>query len=160
MHTSSLFFNAAMAGYVVATLLYVIYLVSRNRVVGLGASGVTIAGFASQTLAIALRWKESYDLGYGHAPLSNMYESMVFFAWSIILIYLFLEWKYKSRALGVVVAPLAALTIAAVSLSPYFSDEIEPLVPALQSNWLTVHVATSFFGYAAFAVSFAVSVVY
>ncbi len=156
------YFRLAMYAYVVATLLYVVFLVFKRRPVGLAASGVTAAGFLLHTAALGIRWKESYDqLGdAGHIPLSNMYESMVFFAWSIILIYLFMEWKYKSRAMGVVVAPMAALGIGAVSLSPYFSDEIEPLVPALQSNWLTIHVATSFFGYAAFAVSFAVSVIY
>ncbi len=157
------FFRLAMYAYVVSTLLYIIFLVSKSRPVGMAGSGVTVAGFILQTMAIGIRWKESYDQlgpGNGHIPLSNMYESMVFFAWAIILLYLFFEWKFKSRALGVVVTPLAFLAIASVSLSPEISQEIEPLVPALQSNWLTGHVATSFFGYAAFAVSFVVSVVY
>jgi cytochrome c-type biogenesis protein CcsB len=162
LHSSD-FFRLAMYAYVVASLLYIIFLVFKKKGVGLGATLVTAAGFLGHTAAILMRWRESYvqlGPGNGYLPMSNMYESMVFFAWSIILIYLFMEWKYKSRAMGVVVAPLAALGIAAVSLSPYFSDEIEPLVPALQSNWMTIHVATCFFGYAAFAISFAVSVIY
>jgi cytochrome c-type biogenesis protein CcsB len=159
MHNTD-FFRLAMYGYVVVTLLYIVYVVFKNRTVGLAATGITVLAFVLHTIAFGLRWKESYDQGIGHIPLSNMYESMVFFAWSIILIYLFFEWKYNARALGAVVAPLAALTVASVSLSPYISQEIEPLVPALQSNWLTVHVITSFFGYAAFAVSFGVSVIY
>lgn len=157
---SSDFFRLAMYGYLVAALLYIIFLVFKNKAVGVSATVITVASFVSQTLALGLRWKESYDIGFGHIPLSNMYESMVFFSWSIIIIYLFFEWKYKARALGAVVTPLTFLAIASVSISPHVSDQIEPLVPALQSNWLTIHVATSFFGYAAFAVSFGVSVVY
>jgi cytochrome c-type biogenesis protein CcsB len=158
--SSSDFFRLAMYGYVGSTLLYIIHLVFRDRKVGYGATAITGVAFLSHTTAILLRWKESYDLGFGHAPLSNMYESMVFFSWSIIAIYLYFEWKYKTRALGAILTPLAFLAIASVSLHPGITKEIEPLVPALQSNWLTSHVVTCFFGYAAFAVSFAVSFVY
>ncbi len=157
------FFRMAMYAYMAATVLYLVYLVFKSKPVGLGATGVTVIGIVFQTIAFFVRWKESYDQlgpGNGHIPLSNMYESMVFFCWSIIAIYLYFEWRYAARALGVVVAPLAALTIASVSITDRISTEIEPLVPALQSNWLTAHVMTCFFGYAAFAVSFGVSVVY
>jgi hypothetical protein len=104
-------------------------------------------GFVAQTAAIGMRWKESYDElrpGGGHIPLSNMYESMVFWSWSIILIFLIFERVYRNRSLGVIAAPLGFLTIASISIAPNISQEIEPLVPALQSNWLTVHVITSF----------------
>jgi cytochrome c-type biogenesis protein CcsB len=157
---SSLFFGLTLVFYLAASLLYIIHLAFKGSLTGRLASGVTLAGFAVQTIALGLRWKESYDLGWGHIPLSNMYESMVFFGWSIIMIYLIFEWRYKIRSLGAVVLPLALLVIASVSLNPSISKQIEPLIPALQSNWLTIHVLTSFFGYAAFAVSFGVSVLY
>jgi ABC-type transport system involved in cytochrome c biogenesis permease subunit len=129
--------------YLVATVGYFIYLAFRNEKVGLVATLVTAVGFVAQTAAIGLRWRESYDLGYGHIPLSNMYESMVFWSWSIMLIYLIFERVYKNRSLGVIAAPLGFLAIASISIAPNVSQQIEPLVPALQSNWLTVHV-TSF----------------
>jgi len=160
MMNSSTLFNASLVLYLAATVAYVVYLAFRNEKVGLGATLVTAVGFVVQTAAIGLRWRESYDLGYGHIPLSNMYESMVFWSWSIILIYLIFERVYRNRALGVIAAPLGFLAIASISIAPNISQEIEPLVPALQSNWLTVHVITSFFGYAGFTISFGVSVLY
>jgi cytochrome c-type biogenesis protein CcsB len=158
--TSSTLFNLSMVAYLAATVAYLLHLVFRSPKAGLAGTAVTLAGFAAQTAAIGLRWKESYDLGYGRIPLSNMYESMVFWAWSIILLYLIFERVYRNRALGVVAAPLALLAIASISIAPNISQEIEPLVPALQSNWLTWHVITSFLGYAGFAISFGVSVLY
>jgi len=158
--TSSTLFNISMVAYLAATVLYLCHLAFRSAKAGLAATLVTAGGFAAQTAAIGLRWKESYDLGYGHIPLSNMYESMVFWSWSTILIYLIFERVYRNRSLGVIAAPLGLLAIAAVSIAPSISQQIDPLVPALQSNWLTAHVITSFFGYAAFAISFGVSVLY
>jgi cytochrome c-type biogenesis protein CcsB len=99
-------------------------------------------------------------LGIGHAPLSNLYESLIFFAWTIILIYLIVEWRTKTRIFGVFVTPLAFLTMAYASFSPSISSRIQPLIPALKSNWLISHVITCFFGYAAFGVSLGLSVMY
>ena len=97
-------------------------------------------------------------MGIGYVPLSNMYESMVFFAWSIVGLYLLFERFYRSKALGAFLLPLGFLSMgtAVSTLSP----EIRPLMPALQSSWLVYHVITCFLGYAAFAISFGVSLVY
>jgi cytochrome c-type biogenesis protein CcsB len=96
-------------------------------------------------------------MGIGRIPVTNLYESLVFFAWSVNLFYLFVEWKYKSRAFGAFVIPIAFLTMVFA-----FTNEsgIQPLVPALQSYWLHGHVITCFLGYAAFAVSAGVAVMY
>lgn len=61
---------------------------------------VTLGGLTIQTFAIILRWVESYRLGMGHAPLSNLYESLIFFAWTIILLYMIIELRTKTRTLG------------------------------------------------------------
>jgi cytochrome c-type biogenesis protein CcsB len=107
-----------------------------------------------------MRWVESYRLGIGHAPLSNMYESLVFFSWTIVVIYLVIERRYKSRIIGAFATPIAFLAMAYASLSPNVSDRIQPLVPALKSNWLIAHVITCFLGYAAFAIAFSISLMY
>ncbi len=117
-------------------------------------------GFTAQTLAIILRWVESYEMGIGHAPLSNLYESLVFFSWTLMLLYLILEWRTKNRTVGTFVTPLVFLAMAYASFSPNISSQIQPLIPALKSNWLISHVITCFFGYAAFALSFGVSIMY
>src|SRR5208337_5243145 len=104
--------------------------------------------------------RESYATGYGYIPLSNIYESLVFFSWAIVLAYLIVDIRYHQRAVGVIAAPLAALVLALTSLLPGSKSDIRPLIPALQSNWLAIHVITCFLGYAAFAIACGVSVAY
>jgi cytochrome c-type biogenesis protein CcsB len=139
-------------------VVFFAFLASKNKTIGLTGSLIAYAGFAIQTVAIVLRWKESYDMGFGHAPLSNLYESVVFFSWTIVLIYMFIEIKYKYRIVGAFVVPFALLGMAWAQLGIH--SGIEPLVPALQSNWLLYHVITCFLGYAAFAVACGISIMY
>jgi cytochrome c-type biogenesis protein CcsB len=96
-------------------------------------------------------------MGIGRAPLTNLYESLVFFAWTIAIFYLVMEKKFKIKTVGAFVTPFPFIIMAYASLNP---NEIQPLVPALKSNWLIAHVVTCFVGYAAFAVSFGVSFLY
>jgi cytochrome c-type biogenesis protein CcsB len=155
---STQLFNYTTIGYFVSMVLFIVYIATRNKNLGLVATLVAWIGFALNTAAIAQRWMESKAMGYGHAPLSNLYESVVFFSWSILLIYLLFDLKYKQRAVGVVVLPNAFLWMTWAQLR--LNDAIEPLVPALQSNWLTYHVITCFIGYAAFALAAGVSILY
>lgn len=146
--------------YFASFMLYLLMMVMGREIFGRLASIVTLAGLLGQTLAVILRWIESYDLGIGHAPLSNLYESLIFFAWTIVFLYLLIEWRTKNRSLGVFATPLAFLAMAYASYSPTISSRIQPLVPALKSNWLIAHVLTCFFGYAAFGLAFGLSVMY
>jgi cytochrome c-type biogenesis protein CcsB len=155
---SNAFHDIATFAYLFATFFYIAYLAFRTRTVGNIATGLACLGVIVHAVAQALRWVESYRLGIGHAPLSNMYESMSFFALSVMVAYLLVEWRFKVKTLGAVVAPIAFILLAANAL--FFPDEIRPLVPALQSDWLLYHVITSFVSYGAFAVSFGVSLLY
>jgi len=156
--TSSLLFNITTFVYLASMLLFFVFLAARARTIGAAAMMTAYLGLLAQTVAIALRWKESYDMGVGHAPLSNLYESVVFFSWTIVLIYALLDIKYKYRVIGAFVMPFALLGMAWAQLG--MSSGIEPLVPALQSNWLLYHVITCFLGYAAFAVACGISIMY
>lgn len=156
--TSSLLFNITTFTYLVSMLCFFVYTASRNEHAGTLGSYGAYGGLLVQTVAILLRWKESYDLGIGHAPLSNLYESVVFFAWTIILIFVAVDIKYRYRVIGAFVVPFAMLGMAWAQLG--LNSGIEPLVPALQSNWLLYHVITCFLGYAAFAVACGVSIMY
>ena len=138
--------------YFAAFVFYLIRMIRENENWGKLAGITTFAGLAVQSIALVIRWKTSYDLGMGHVPLANFYESLVFFAWSIVLLYGLMEWRLKNRALGVFVLPVAFLLLAYASIAPGMNNHIEPLIPALQSNWLTSHVLTCFMGYAAFTV--------
>jgi cytochrome c-type biogenesis protein CcsB len=124
------------------------------------ATYTAFTGLIAQTIALIWRWKESYDLGIGHAPMSNFYESLVFFAWTIVLLYLIMELRLKNRSLGVFVLPVAFLLMAFASISPEISSRIDPLIPALQSNWLISHVLTCFMAYAAFTIAFGLGIMY
>src|SRR5512146_3186692 len=156
---SSMLFSIATLAYLVAMVLYISYLAFRKNSIGLTATVVTAAGFVTQTVALFLRWYESYQMDIGRIPLSNLYESLVFFTWSTVMIYLIVEFKYKTKAFGAFVMPVAFLALAFINVAGS-SAEITPLVPARKSNGLCYHVLISFLGYAAFGVAFAISMIY
>lgn len=143
--------------YLFSAILYIAIFVFRTKKLGLIATLVTIGAFLLNTAGIGMRWYESHQMGIGYAPLSNMYESLVFFAWSIGILYIFIEAKYKNQALGAFSMPFAAMAMA---LSELKDPDIKPLIPALQSNWLIAHVVTCFVGYAAFAVASGFAIMY
>jgi len=107
--TSSLLFNAATIAYLISMLLFFTFLASRLATLGLLGSVAAYLGLTVQTVAIGLRWRESYLMGVGHAPLSNLYESVVFFSWTIVLIFLLLDLRYRYRVIGAFVMPFALL---------------------------------------------------
>ncbi|MBK5095011.1 MAG: c-type cytochrome biogenesis protein CcsB [Deltaproteobacteria bacterium] len=141
----------------VASVNYVVALYGKRETIARIGTWICIAAAVVSTAAIGVRWAESYKMGIGRIPVTNLYESLVFFAWSVNLFYLLVEWKYRNRTLGAFVIPIAFGTMLFA-----FTNEssIQPLVPALQSYWLHAHVITCFVGYAAFAVSAGVAVMY
>jgi cytochrome c-type biogenesis protein CcsB len=146
--------------YFGSAVFYIFRMVTGREFWGPLASLSALAGLIAQSVALILRWIESYKLGIGHAPLSNLYESLIFFAWTIVLLYLIIEWRIRSRNLGAFVIPFAFLSMAFASFSPNVNSRIQPLIPALQSNWLISHVITCFFGYAAFTIACGLGLMY
>ncbi len=170
--TSSQFFGIATILYILAMVAYISYLAFRNNSVGMLATTITVMGFISQTIAFLMRWNDFYhlleDTGVIKSPLqgiiraipvTNLYESLIFFVWCLILAYLVIEWRYRNRSFGAFITPIAGLALAFIEMSG-MSKEIQPLVPALQSNWLLAHVVMSFISYSLFAVSFATATMY
>lgn len=160
---SSQFFGISSVAYILAMVAYIAYLVFKNSTIGIIATTITSIGFFSQTIAFFLRWKEFHDLSQmgwiRSIPLTNLYESLIFFVWCLILGYLIIEWRYKNRSFGAFITPIAGMALAFIDISGMTKD-IQPLVPALQSNWLLVHVIMSFIAYSAFAISFATAIMY
>lgn len=146
--------------YALATIFYVGSFAFKKQILAKAGFMVLVVGFLDNSAGIILRWIESYQLGYGHAPFSNMYESLVFFSWTVAVLYIFVELKYKESIIGVFASPLIFLAIAYASFDPSISNKISPLIPALKSNWLIAHVITCFLGYAGFAVAFGFSIMY
>ncbi|MDH6057711.1 c-type cytochrome biogenesis protein CcsB [Umezakia ovalisporum] len=113
----------------------------------LGTGGMAIANLSIATL-LGARWIEA-----GYFPLSNLYESLFFLVWGITAVHLFAENTSRSRLVGVVTAPVAmGITAFAALTLPSEMQSAEPLVPALKSNWLMMHVSVMMLSYAALMV--------
>lgn len=110
--------------------------------------------FATHTLGLVLRWIESYTLGIGHAPLTNFYESLLFFAWSALFVLILTRRSFPSPLISLAVVLFSLVLMGYASLTPSIDQGIRPLIPALQSNWLHIHVFTCFMGYAFFFLGF------
>jgi ABC-type transport system involved in cytochrome c biogenesis permease subunit len=106
------------------------------------------------TTGLVLRWIESYRFGMGHAPLSNFYESLIFYAWSVIVVIVIMKKRLGYPVITALASLISLFLMGYASLSPSVEKSIQPLMPALQSNWLHIHVITCFIAYAAFALSF------
>ncbi len=159
---SSVLFGVATIGYMLSMVAYITYLVFRKRAIGVVATGMTVASFIAQTIAFLMRWVEGYEMGlrsFWRPPVSNLYESLIFFVWCLILGYLIIEFKYRNRSFGAFITPVAGLALAFIEMTG-MSKEIQPLMPALQSNWLLAHVTMSFIAYAAFGLSFGTALMY
>ncbi|MFC4324127.1 c-type cytochrome biogenesis protein CcsB [Litchfieldia salsa] len=113
---------------------------------------LTIIGFIGQVGYFITRW-----IAAGHAPVSNLFEFTTFFGMMVVLAFIFLYFIYKTSALGLFSLPVALLLIAYASMFP---REISPLIPALQSDWLHIHVTTAALGQAVLAISAITGVIY
>lgn len=114
-----------------------------------------ILGLIEQIIGIVVRWMLS-----GRAPLSNMYESFVFAVAGVVLVALIFEVVQKSQLAGLGGAILGFIFMVLAHKAPIFNSQIRPLMPALQSSWLTYHVAVIMLSYSAFALSFFFSICY
>lgn len=152
MLNEKLFFTAAIVFYGLSSVSYLILFILKRLEFSKYGIWLARAGFILHTLALILRTFEA-----GRLPLTNQYEFANSFAWGIALAFIVVEWKYKFKTLGTFATPfILVICFYAIMQSP----EIEPLMPALQSRWLVIHVSTAIFSYGAFAIACAVSIIY
>jgi cytochrome c-type biogenesis protein CcsB len=145
-------FNLSLTAYFVAMLLAAVDLFSHVRRLRYVVAAALGAGLTVQSVYIVMRWVEA-----GRPPLSNMFESLVVFAWAVVLTYFVVRSRVR---LPIVTAGTALLAVLALAYASAFESDLKPLMPALRSNWLTIHVFTAFLGYGAFAVAFVASLAY
>lgn len=172
-------FYAALGANVIALMLYLVFAMARRRVrvlrfatetghvggrqvvatnlpsgnTGVTATIFTIFALVFLTLSLVFR-----TIITGHGPFSNMFEFSLAFAWGIMLAYLYWEFRYRVRAMGLVVLPWALLLLWYATTVP---PEVQPLVPALQNSLLlSVHVAVAIIAYGTFSVAFGAAVLY
>ena len=140
--------------YISALFFYFYYFFARREVLARVGFRIVAVGVIFHTLALILR-----TVSTGHAPFANMYESISFFAWTIVVAYLIMEAKYKfTAAQGFII--LVVVGLMALASSPLMPKQAVPLVPALQSYWLWLHVSVTLIGEAFFAVAFILSLMY
>jgi cytochrome c-type biogenesis protein CcsB len=143
---------AALIFYAGAGALYLGFGVTGTESYVKFASLATWLGLLANTGAVAHRWYES-----GHPPFASVYEMLLSFVWTLAALTLIAEKKYGVKVIGTVTMPVA---IVGVVLMQLLRTDVHPLVPALQSTWLHVHVTLAMLAYAACALSFALAMMF
>src|SRR5512141_977501 len=143
---------AALVFYAGAGALYLGFGVTGTESYVKSASFATWLGLLANTAAVAHRWYEA-----GHPPFASVYEMLLSFVWTLAALTLIAEKKYGVKVIGTVTMPVA---IVGVVLMQLLRSDVHPLVPALQSTWLHVHVTLAMLAYAACALSFALAMMF
>ncbi|MBN1274394.1 MAG: c-type cytochrome biogenesis protein CcsB [Candidatus Aminicenantes bacterium] len=152
--TESTFFLLSFILYITAGLFYLIHLFAKKEYPARIGYATALSGLIFHTAGLIFRTVES-----GHAPFSNMYESLSFFGWSAVLAFLLISRKYDIRKAGFYFM-LIVIALMALASSPLLSKDAAPLIPALQSYWLWLHVSVTILGEAFFALAFITSILY
>ena len=150
--------------FVLSTLFYWIGLLSRSAGASAIASKMCWSAVVLGMVGMLVRWYESYLMGadIGHIPISNLYEVFILFSMITALFYLYYEQHYKTQQLGPFVLLIIAAAVAFLLWYTVSRDaaDIQPLVPALQSWWMKIHVPANFVGYGTFALAAMVATAY
>ncbi|MBA2689216.1 MAG: c-type cytochrome biogenesis protein CcsB [Burkholderiales bacterium] len=147
-----------------ATSAYWIGTLARSQFAAQAGTCFTWAAVAMGLIGLLVRWYESYLIGsdVGHIPISNLYEVFVLFTLITSLLYLYNEQRYATRQMGAFVMLVIAAAIGFLLWYTFDrqAHEIQPLVPALQSWWMKIHVPANFIGYGSFSLAAMVGVAY
>ena len=142
--------------FIFSAVSYIAYLFAPESFIGRVATWSAYAGVFLGGSALLLRWHESYlfDMEIGHAPVSNLYEVFILLFCITAAVYLGLEKRYEAKAMGAFVMLLVSAGVFFdIWLGSVGQADIKPLVPALQSYWMKIHVPMNFVGYGSFAVA-------
>ncbi|HEX9803722.1 MAG TPA: c-type cytochrome biogenesis protein CcsB [Gammaproteobacteria bacterium] len=150
--------------YVMATFAYYFELAIGSQFSGRVGTVLTWSATTMGLVGLMVRWRESYLISHdvGHIPVSNLYEVFILFAIITALLYLHYERRYNNRAMGAFVLTVISGAVAFLLWYTFErgAHEIQPLVPALQSYWMKIHVPANFVGYGAFALAAMLGVAY
>ncbi|MBJ7310268.1 c-type cytochrome biogenesis protein CcsB [Rugamonas sp. CCM 8940] len=150
--------------FFLSTLFYLLGLVSRSPFGSSVGSALCWAGVVLGLTGMMVRWYESYLIGadVGHIPISNLYEVFILFSLITAMFYLYYEQRYNTRQLGAFVMLVISAAVGFLLWYTVTRDaaDIQPLVPALQSWWMKIHVPANFIGYGTFSLSAMVAAAY
>jgi cytochrome c-type biogenesis protein CcsB len=143
--------------FFMATVSYWLGLLAKSAFAEKTGSVLTWAAVVMGTTGMLVRWYESYLIGtdIGHIPISNLYEVFVLFSLITALLYLHYERHYNTRRLGAFVLIVISAAVGFILWYTFSrgAHEIQPLVPALQSYWMKIHVPANFIGYGSFSLA-------
>lgn len=145
-------FYLALFAYLISVFLFVFLFINKDEKWGIWGRRLVLLAFAAHTIALAVRW-----VNVGRIPLSNQYEFATAFAWGIGLCFLIFERKYKLTAMGAFVTPILFLIIGYAAMT---DNSVRPLMPALDSKWLAIHVSLAILSYGVFAVAAGLGAMY
>lgn len=145
-------FEIALTFYFAAAIVCVLELFKGTKTTSVIMLSLAAAGFIFHTSNIIARYVLS-----GHVPIANLHEASSFFSWCIVLLFFFLEYRYRLGLLGSFIMPVVFVLMLSSSMLP---RKIEPLSPVLQSYWLGIHTVLAFTGDAAFAMAFGIGIMY
>lgn len=150
--------------FVLAMVTYWFALFTRSVFAGKVASSLTWSALLMGFVGLMVRWYESYLIApeVGHIPISNLYEVFILFSLITALLYLHYEQKFNTKQLGgfVLLVINAAVGFILWYTFDRHANNIQPLVPALQSYWMKIHVPANFIGYGSFSLAAAVGWAY
>lgn len=155
MSVNILLFKITLLFYSVATVLYLVDVIRRKEKVGKtgkSARWILVGGFVLHCATLVARYLE-----VGYTPVANLHESLSFFAWTLVGIFLLFDIRYRMTVLGAFSCPLAVILMLVGSTA---TTAMKELNPALDSWWFPVHVTLAFLGNAVFTVAFVVGVMY
>ncbi|SHI96500.1 cytochrome c-type biogenesis protein CcsB [Malonomonas rubra DSM 5091] len=147
-----LLFNATLLIYLVASVLYLVAMIGKQTQAGKAGRWVLVAGVVLHAASFGVRHSTA-----GGTPVTTLHESLSFFAWCLVLLYLLLDLRFRLSVMGAFAAPVAFLLMVGSAFSP---DMVVQLNPMLRSWLFPVHIAFAFLGNAAFALSFGAGVMY
>jgi len=143
--------------FLFSAVCYIVHLFAPESFIGRMATLAAWGGVYTGGSALLLRWYESYLLlggDIGHAPVSNLYEVFILLFCITSCIYLAFERRYQAKAMGAFIMTIVAAGVFfGIWLDSIGQADIKPLVPALQSYWMKIHVPLNFIGYGSFAVA-------
>jgi cytochrome c-type biogenesis protein CcsB len=150
--------------FVLSLVFYWFGLFKKNNLIDNIASSFTSLAVLFGFIGLLVRWYESYLLGLdiGHIPISNLYEVFILFCLITSLLYLFYEERFNTKKLGAFVLIVINAAVGFILWYTFdrHADGVQPLVPALQSYWMKIHVPANFIGYGSFSLAAMVSVAY
>jgi cytochrome c-type biogenesis protein CcsB len=145
-------YNLAFAAFFASGLVYILYFNNQRKKWLGGGVVLAMSGFFCLTAVLVMR-----VLAANGFSVFGLYESLLFFSWLIMILYLFVERKANNSVNAIFVLPLVVVLL---SFAKFFDSSVRPLPPALKSYWLGIHVTFCFLGYACFVLGFCFAVLY